>query len=97
MARDPRAGGALLVELKAVDAGYPLYGRLDTTPAARRSTRCSAERTASSWSRRRCSPGSASRSATRSLIGDARFTVTGVLRRSPTARPRSVTLGPRVL
>jgi hypothetical protein len=33
MARDPARGGVVLVELKAVEAGYPLYGRLETEPA----------------------------------------------------------------
>ena len=32
MVRDPRAGGSLLVELKAVEPDYPLYGRMQTEP-----------------------------------------------------------------
>lgn len=34
MARAPKGGGSLLVELKAPSAGYPLYGVLVTAPAA---------------------------------------------------------------
>jgi len=34
MARHPARGEAVLVELKAVGAGYPLYGRLEATPPA---------------------------------------------------------------
>ena len=33
MAQAVRVGRTQLVELKAVDAGYPLYGRLGTDPA----------------------------------------------------------------
>ena len=33
MARHPARGTTLLVELKAVGEGYPLYGRLETRPA----------------------------------------------------------------
>ena len=33
MAREPARGATLLVELKAVEPGYPLYGRLDVEPA----------------------------------------------------------------
>src|SRR2546423_5222646 len=33
MVRNPRDGKSALVELKAVGAAYPLYGRLETTPA----------------------------------------------------------------
>ena len=32
MARNPAKGSTLLVELKAVESGYPLYGRLETRP-----------------------------------------------------------------
>src|SRR5262249_50140693 len=32
MAREPARGSTLLVELKAVEAAYPLYGRLETEP-----------------------------------------------------------------
>src|SRR5262249_59446238 len=34
MARVPARGASLLVELKAVEPAYPLYGRLETVPAA---------------------------------------------------------------
>ena len=33
MVRSPARGGSVLVELKTAGAGYPLYGRLATTPA----------------------------------------------------------------
>ncbi len=34
MARTPAHGATLLVELKAVESAYPLYGRVETTPPA---------------------------------------------------------------
>ena len=34
MARTPARGATLLVELKAVESAYPLYGRVETTPLA---------------------------------------------------------------
>jgi putative ABC transport system permease protein len=34
MARDPARGATLLVELKAIEREYPLYGRVETAPAA---------------------------------------------------------------
>ena len=37
MARERAQGRTLLVEVKAVEPGYPLYGRIDVTPAARSS------------------------------------------------------------
>ena len=34
MSRAPSRGASLLVELKAIEAAYPLYGRVETAPAS---------------------------------------------------------------
>lgn len=93
MARDPEGGGALLVEVKAVGPGYPLYGRLETRPPALRPARLGADGVlveARLLERLGRSPGD------RLVIGNAAFTVQGVLVREPD-RAGLLTLGPRVL
>jgi putative ABC transport system permease protein len=94
MARNPAQGRSLLVELKAVDHGYPLYGRLDTAPA-----RSLDELLAGGGvvveeavlSRLGLVMGDAL------AIGDATLTVTGVIRKEPDRAASLFTLGPRVL
>lgn len=93
MARDPDGGGALLVEVKAVGPGYPLYGRVETRPAALLPTGLGAdvvlveEQLLGRLGRR---PGD------RLVIGNAAYTVQGVVVREPD-RAGLLTLGPRVL
>ncbi|HEY7601390.1 MAG TPA: FtsX-like permease family protein [Methylomirabilota bacterium] len=94
MARNPARGGALLVELKAVDTAYPLYGRLDTAPARPLDTLLA-------------SGGVVVEEALLTrlglgiddplTIGDATLTVTGVVRKEPDRAASLFTLGPRVL
>jgi putative ABC transport system permease protein len=94
MARNPARGGALLVEIKGVDAGYPLYGRLETAPARPLDALLA-------------SGGVVVEEALLArlglavddplTIGDATLTVTGVLRKEPDRAASLFTLGPRVL
>ena len=94
MARNPARGGALLVELKAVDAQYPLYGRLDTAPPRPLDALLA-------------SGGVVVEEALLTrlglaiddpvAIGDATLTVTGVIRKEPDRAASLFTLGPRVL
>src|SRR5206468_3164055 len=80
MARDPVRGGTLLVELKAVEPAYPLYGRLQTTPAvplggllAARGGADGAVVESQLLERLGLAGGDAF------VVGNARYTVTGVL------------------
>ncbi len=94
MARHPGSGRTLLVELKAVDGDYPLYGRLDTLPA-RPLDRLLADGGVvveeAVLGRLGVAPGDTI------LVGDATFTVAGVLRKEPDRAASLFTLGPRVL
>jgi len=98
MARAPARGASLLIELKAVEPAYPLYGRLETVPAAPLAD-LTADRgdvggavvEAPLLERLGIAVGDAL------LIGSARFTVTGVLVREPDRPVGLVTLGPRVM
>ncbi|HEX2499975.1 MAG TPA: FtsX-like permease family protein [Methylomirabilota bacterium] len=94
MARNPVRGGTLLVELKAVDAGYPLYGRLDTQPARPLDQLLAGGGVVVEQAvleRLRLAPGDPL------AIGDSSFTVTGVVRKEPDRAASLFTLGPRVL
>jgi putative ABC transport system permease protein len=94
MARSPAQGGTLLIELKAVEGGYPLYGRLETRPA-----RPLDELLAGGGAvveeavlrRLGLNPGDTL------TIGDATLTVTGLLGKEPDRAAALFTLGPRVL
>ena len=93
MVRDPRAGGSLLVELKAVEPDYPLYGRLETAPE-----RPLAELLADGGAlvqeallvRLGVEVGD------RIMVGNAPVTIRGVVRKEPDS-PLGFGLGPRVL
>ncbi len=94
MARDPARGGTLLVELKAVEPGYPLYGRLELAPdrpLAALLGRDGVVVHASLLDRLGLRVGDPV------LIGTARFRIAGVVRREPDRSPGAITLGPRVL
>jgi putative ABC transport system permease protein len=93
MARDPRSGRTIVVELKAVEGGYPLYGEIQTEPAAPLATLLG-DGTAlvqeELLTRLSVRPGD------RLTIGAATFTIAGIVRKEPD-RVGLVSLGPRVL
>lgn len=98
MALHPARGATLLVELKAVDGGYPLYGRVETRPGAT---------LAALLAERDGTPGAVVEAQLLErlglavgdaiAVGAARFTVTGVIAREPDRATGFVTLGPHVL
>jgi putative ABC transport system permease protein len=94
MARNPAGGGTLLVELKAVDGDYPLYGRLDTLPARPLDALLAGGGVVVEQAvleRLGLAIGDPL------AIGDATLTVTGVVRKEPDRAASLFTLGPRVL
>jgi putative ABC transport system permease protein len=94
MARNPAGGGTLLVELKAVDAGYPLYGRLDTLPPRPLDELLAGGGVVvedAVLGRLNLAPGDAL------AIGDATLIVMGIVRKEPDRAASLFTLGPRVL
>jgi putative ABC transport system permease protein len=93
MARAER-GGSVLVELKAVDAGYPLYGRLATTPPAPLPALLAdggAVVQGALLERLGVAVGD------RLLLGEASLTIRGVVDAEPDRPASLVTLGARVL
>lgn len=94
MARHPARGATLLVELKAVGDGYPLYGRLETRPArplAELLADGGALAEEAALARLGVSVGDTV------LVGEARVAIRGVIVAEPDGAGRVVTLGPRVL
>ena len=98
MAQAPARGATLLVELKAVEPSYPLYGRVETSPAepldallADRGEAGGALVESRLLERLGIGVGDTL------VIGRARFVVSGVLVREPDRSVGLVTLGPRVL
>jgi putative ABC transport system permease protein len=94
MARDPGRGTSLLVELKAVEPGYPLYGTLETVPAAPLADLLGEDRVL-------VQPALLERLGLRVgdavEIGAARFRIAGVVGKEPDRVATVFTLGPRVL
>jgi putative ABC transport system permease protein len=98
MARHPGRGATLLVELKAVEPAYPLYGRVETRPGAAlaalladRGATAGAVVAPALLERLGLAVGDAFD------VGGARLVITGVLEREPDRAGSVVTLGPRVL
>ena len=95
MARNPANGASLLVELKAVEAAYPLYGRVQVAPSRPLGellgTRESALVERSLLERLGLAVGDPL------LLGPARFTIAGVIDREPDRGSSFVQLGPRVM
>ena len=98
MARNPARGSTLLVELRAVEGAYPLYGRVQTTPPTPltellgdRDGVGGAVVEARLLERLGLGVGDPL------VLGGAPFTVTGVLVREPDRPTGLVSLGPRVL
>jgi putative ABC transport system permease protein len=95
MARNPASGATHLVELKAVEATYPLYGRVDVTPVLPDGAPVVAGESAlverALLDRLGLTVGN------ELLLGTGRFTITGVIEREPDRAASFVTLGPRVM
>jgi putative ABC transport system permease protein len=95
MARNSASGSTLLVELKAVEAAYPLYGRVDVTPVPQSGRPLVAGASAlverALLERLGLAVGDAL------LLGSGRFTIAGVVEREPDRAASFVTLGPRVM
>jgi putative ABC transport system permease protein len=93
MARSEARGGSVLVELKAPDAGYPLYGRLTTVPPAPLASLLEGDGAVVQrelLDRLGVAPGD------RIVLGDARLTIRGVVESEPDRTASLVSLGPRV-
>ncbi|HEU4369786.1 MAG TPA: FtsX-like permease family protein [Methylomirabilota bacterium] len=93
MARGEGAGGSVLVELKAPEAGYPLYGRLATTPAAPLASLLEGDGAVVQQElldRLGVAPGD------RIRLGEVTLTVRGVVEAEPDRTASLVSLGPRV-
>jgi len=98
MASDPETGARRLVELKAVDGSYPLYGELTLSPAAspqealgRRDGRWGAVAAPELFARLDVSVGDPIR------VGTETFELRGRILGEPDSPPRTVTLGPRLI
>src|SRR5262249_60450390 len=93
-AREPARGSTLLVELKVVEAAYPLYGRLETEPA-----RPVAELTADGGAivQAPLLARLGLRVGDSFEIGSARFRITAVLTKEPDRAATLFTPGPPVL
>jgi putative ABC transport system permease protein len=98
MSRNPARGSTLLVELRAVEGSYPLYGSVQTTPPAPLAELL-AERDGAGGAvvepklLERLGLGVGDPL----VLGSARFVVTGVLVKEPDRPTGLVSLGPRVL
>ena len=86
-------GRALLVELKAPGVGYPLYGRLETAPAAPLAALLA---DGGAVVQQEALERLGLRVGDRLTLGSATFTVRGVVEREPDRSASLVTLGPRV-
>src|SRR5436190_10174336 len=94
MARTPAAGPTLLVEVKAVDDAYPLYGRLETAPPHPQREPLGPDEALvqpALLGRLGLDPGGLL------AVGDATFRIAGTIVREPDRPAGLVTLGPRVL
>src|SRR3989441_5396310 len=94
MARHPERRSTLLVELKAVGEGYPLYGRLEPRPA-RPLTELLAGDGALADEAALARLGVAIGDTV--LVGDATVVIRGVILNEPDRAGRIISLGPRLL
>ncbi len=92
-------GNAALVEIKAVDGAYPLYGAVKLEPAMPVADALAAERTAASAPppMRRCWRGSTSRPAQCSASATPSFEVRAALATEPDKLAGGIGFGPRLL
>ena len=86
-------GRALLVEVKAPDAGYPLYGRLELAPPTPLAALLA---DGGAVAQRETLDRLGLRVGDRLALGAASFTVRGIVEREPDRSASLVTLGPRV-
>jgi putative ABC transport system permease protein len=93
MARNPATGATLLVELKSVEPAYPLYGRLEVTPArpGHPVGRGTALVEQALLDRLGLAVGD------QLEVGAARFAIAGVITREPDRAVRLISIGPRVM
>ncbi len=94
MARHPERRSTLLVELKAVGEGYPLYGRLETRPARPLAELLANEggvADETTLTRLGVAVGDTV------LVGDVAVVIRGVIVNEPDRAGRIITLGPRLL
>ncbi|HUF93725.1 MAG TPA: FtsX-like permease family protein [Candidatus Limnocylindria bacterium] len=94
MARDPARSESLLVELKVVDAAYPLYGELATEPAG---ALASLGAGGGALVQRELLERLGLRVGGRIAVGDAVLTIAGVVAREPDRSASLISLGPRVM
>ena len=94
MARGQERGNSLLVELKAPGPGYPLYGRLATTPAAPLASLLDHD---GAVVQREVLARLGLGLGDRLVVGDVTLTIRGVVEAEPDRAASLVTLGPRVL
>ena len=98
MSRNPARGSTLLVELRAVEGAYPLYGSVQTTPPAPLAELL-ADRDGAGGAvvEGRLLERLGLGVGDPLVLGSARFVVTGLLVREPDRPTGLVSLGPRVL
>jgi putative ABC transport system permease protein len=94
MARGRERGDSVLVELKAPGPGYPLYGRLATTPAAPLASLLDHD---GAVVQRELLDRLGLGVGDRLVVGDVTLTIRGVVEAEPDRAASLVTLGPRVL
>ncbi len=99
MARAPASDQRLLVELKAVDDAYPLYGELGAEPALDRrgALAQNADGTIGALAERALLERLAIGVGDELVLGEARVRIAGVLTHEPDRTIRAFTLGPRLL
>jgi putative ABC transport system permease protein len=98
MARDPGRGTTLLVELRAVEREYPLYGQVATSSSAPlEALLADRDGVAGALVDARLLERLGLAVGDPLVVGAARFTISGVLVREPDRPTGLVSLGPRVL
>lgn len=95
MARNPTNDRSLLVELKAVEPAYPLYGRVEAVPARPPGERLVGGRAA--LVERPLLERLGLAIGDPLVLGATRFTIVGVIEREPDRASPFVALGPRVM
>ena len=99
MARLPDGSDQALVEVKAVDGAYPLYGTFEADPDQPLSTLL-ADKDGDLWCGRRAPAARAARtlrSASELLLGNTRLRITGTVKTEPDALSEGFGFAPRLL